>query len=225
MPHTVDAYLDALAPLGIQARCEPALHVDPAAAHGIDAFLDEQGIGPEDTLVGVHPGSKWPLKRWTAEGFAAVAEKLMQRSGTGVVFLGDAEDAQFVDHIRSRLSRRPVVGVGQLDLKGLVAIIDRCAVLLTNDSGPMHVGSALGVPTVAVFGPTHPNLGFAPRGAHSRVVTLNAPCSPCSLHGERPCRLKRRECMEDIPPARVLEALEELINVREGGSNHSAQLA
>lgn len=215
VPHTVDAYLDALAPLGIRTQCKPLLYINPAATPAVDAFLDEQMIGPEDTLIGIQPGSKWPLKRWTIDGFATVAGTLMQKPGVKVVFLGDAADQAFVAQICSRLNHQPIIGTGRFDLKELVGIISRCALFLTNDSGPMHIASALGVSTVALFGPTHPMLGFAPRGKYDRVITVNAPCSPCSLHGGKSCRQGRRKCMEDISPEQVLETLEDLMKAEQ----------
>ena len=224
VPSAVDAYLDALTSLGIRARCEPRLYVNPVAAPAVDSFLNEQAVGAQDMLIGIQPGSKWPLKRWTVDGFATVAEKLMQKPGAKVIFLGDAVDKAFVTQITSRLSRQPVVGTGRFDLKELVGIISRCALFLTNDSGPMHIASALGIPTVALFGPTHPVLGFAPQGKHSQVITVNAPCSPCSLHGGKSCRQERRGCMEDISPQQVLEALETLMKARQKGRTEKSEV-
>ena len=211
VPRTVEAYLDALAPLGVVSRCEPRLYVDAGAAREAQAFLADAGLRPAQTLVGVHPGSRWPAKRWTSHGFAAVIEALSERPGLRVMVLGDQTDRPFVDQVVAHLGRRPIVAVGELKLTRLVALTDRCAVFLANDSGPMHIAAALGVPTVGLFGPTHPKLGFAPQGAHSKVLSVNAPCSPCSLHGSAPCKKARRACMEDLSPARVLEAIEPLI--------------
>lgn len=209
VPRTVQAYLDAVAPLGGVSPCEPRLYVDAEAAREARAFLEEAGLGLAETLVGVHPGSRWPAKRWTRSGFAAVIEALSDRPGVRVMVLGDETDRPFVDQVVAHLGRRPIVAVGgELPLTRLVALIDRCAVMLANDSGPMHIAAALGVPTVALFGPTHPRLGFAPQGGKATVLTVDAPCSPCSLHGRAPCKKARRACMEDLSPARVLEAIE-----------------
>ena len=224
VPHTVDAYLNALTSLGIRVQCAPKLYVNPAVTPKVDTFLNEQGIGPEDALIGIQPGSKWPTKRWTAEGFAAVAEEIMQQPSVKVILLGDTNDKAFVEQITSRLTHQPIIGTGQFNLQQLVGIIDRCTLLLTNDSGPMHIASALGVSTVALFGPTHPMLGFAPRGGYARIITTNAPCSPCSLHGEKPCRQSYRACMEEIKPQQVLAAIESLMQIRPPKARRRATL-
>ncbi len=86
-------------------------------------------------------------------------------------------------------------------------MLERCDVLLTSDSGPMHVAEAVGTPVVAIFGPTHPFLGFAPVHPRSRVLSAGLPCSPCSLHGEGHCRYGSVRCMEEISVNAVVSEL------------------
>jgi heptosyltransferase-2 len=92
-----------------------------------------------------------------------------------------------------------------------ISLLKRCDCLVTNDSGPLHVAQALQVPVVAIFGPTHPKLGFAPLGSKNVVLCAQIKCSPCSLHGERKCHKKSRLCMDLIQPETVVEVVESLL--------------
>ena len=106
------------------------------------------------------------------------------------------------------MSGKSVSLAGRIDLDVTVAAIARMRCLVTNDSGPMHIAGALGVPFVAVFGPTHPDLGFVPGYPSGHILHSGAFCSPCSVHGARPCRMKRRFCMDDITWEMVIRELD-----------------
>jgi heptosyltransferase-2 len=98
---------------------------------------------------------------------------------------------------------------GRLALREAAALIERAAVLVTNDSAPLHVAAAVGTPIVAVFGPTVPDFGFGPRGPRDVVVErLGLACRPCSAHGPRTCPLGHHRCMQDIHVEDVLRAIE-----------------
>ena len=209
---TVQVYLRALRGLGLSRSFRlPRLLVPSDASERADELLRHHGIGSDDRIVGINPGVRWSGKRWTSEGFAAIADALLERMDVRVLFLGDEGDTDFVRTTVERMTRNPLILTGTLGLSELKAVIRRCAVLLTNDSGPMHIATAVGTPVVALFGPTHPKLGFAPCGPQDRVITLDLPCSPCTLHGNVHCRYPTRRCMEGIEPERVFgEVLQQL---------------
>jgi heptosyltransferase II len=96
---------------------------------------------------------------------------------------------------------------GQTSLRELIAVLARCDVFLTNDSGPMHIAVACHVPTVAIFGPTTKELGFFPYGPGHIVIEKNLACRPCGLHGARSCPLVHFECMKSITPDEVFGAV------------------
>ena len=98
---------------------------------------------------------------------------------------------------------------GETSLKELIAAISRCSVFLTNDSGPMHVAVASGIPTVAIFGPTTRELGFFPYGKGHTVIEKNLECRPCGLHGAKECPLGHFQCMRQITPDEVFAAVRE----------------
>ena len=123
------------------------------------------------------------------------------------MLLGGEGDRQIADKVARIMKERSVNWSGKTDLSLLPAAIKRCHILVSNDSGPMHVATAVGTPTVAIFGATHPRLGFAPLGPGDTAVTLDLPCSPCSLHGNRSCRFGTHACMEDLPSQHVIAEL------------------
>ena len=127
-----------------------------------------------------------------------------------MVLFGTDEDTPFLEAVASGLPRKPVSFTGT-PLRPLMALIDRCDVLLCHDSGHMHVAVARSVPVVALFGPTHPRLGFWPLGEDDAIMTADVDCSPCSLHGTKPCRREHMKCQEQIRPEEVTEAI--LVNV------------
>jgi heptosyltransferase-2 len=119
-----------------------------------------------------------------------------------------------IERIRPRAEDEGVFKAVNLPLNEFMSLINRCDCFVTNDSGPMHIASALGVPVVAIFGPTHPNLGFSPIGSANVVLTANVECSPCSLHGEKKCHEKSRYCMDLIEPEMVTDAVGKLLQTK-----------
>ncbi len=203
----LDLYVAPLARLGIAKETDrPRLFLEEGLLSKVGKELEGWGVRKEDEAVGVHPGAKWDSKRWEAKGFAQVCDQILE-TGRKCLLLGDEADLPFVQEIVSRMRLVPTLLAGELDLSELAAVIRRCRALLCNDSGPMHIATALDTPVVAIFGPTHPRLGFAPMGKHDVVLTANRPCSPCSLHGERACRFSHRRCMEEISPDRVISEI------------------
>jgi heptosyltransferase-2 len=210
--HDVERNLGLMAPWGGMVD-RPRLDLPVTAeAAARAATLLPPGPGP---LVGVAPGSVWPTKRWTPGGFAAVVAGLAA-DGARCVLLGAAGDVSLAEEIR-RLSGAPAtVLAGATDLATLVAVIDRCALLVANDSAPMHVACARGVPVVAVFCATTPALGYGPYGARARVVQADLACRPCGRHGGRRCPRGTEDCMRLVDPARVLAAARAALGGSEG---------
>ena len=147
----------------------------------------------------------WATKRWTPEGFAAVVAAL-SAEGARCVLLGGPDDVGLAEDIRDRTGGRATVLAGRTDLATLVALVDRLALLVANDSAPMHVACARGVPVVAVFCATTPALGYGPYGPHARVVEADIACRPCARHGGRRCPRGTEDCMRLVTAGAVLTA-------------------
>jgi heptosyltransferase-2 len=212
---TVDSYLETLKKIGINsAERHPQIFPDSKSENFSKGFLIEKEIEKDDIVVGMHPGARWETKRWDEEKFAKVCQILLQQSKTKIVLFGDQEDQKAIDRMNLPADDQKLFKVMNLPLAEFMSLIKRCDCFVTNDSGPMHMASALGVPVVAIFGPTHPQLGFSPIGSENIVLTANVKCSPCSLHGEKKCHEKSRYCMDLIEPEMVTDAVEKLLQTK-----------
>lgn len=144
------------------------------------ALLTGWGIGNQDRLVALHAGANWHLKRWSARNFASLADALSTQLNAKVLFVGGAEDLSLVEKIRSQMQTHPIVATGRTSLRQLGALLSRTQLLISNDSGPLHLGLAVGVPVIGLFGPTDPKLTGpleAPRAA-TLVGSIGCPV-PC----------------------------------------------
>ncbi|MBL0349382.1 MAG: glycosyltransferase family 9 protein [Elusimicrobia bacterium] len=203
---TVDRYLETLADLGVEVRDRvPRL---PSPPDALPAPATTVAPGP---WIVVAPGALHATKRWPSDRFAAAADRLAEefRAAGGppptVVVVGSASDGPAAEEVLETLQGPALNLTGRTSLRELMALLSRAAVLLCNDSGAMHLGAALGVPTVAVFGPTVEAFGFFPSGEKTAVVQnggLN--CRPCALHGGRRCPQKHFRCMTDVTVDRVV---------------------
>jgi len=197
-------------PLGIETEgmLLPRLFPSAADARSADAFVRGESPGADDARIAVAPGSVWATKRWPEENFASLVRLLVER-GLRVVLIGGAEDRPLCARIaRAAASAAVADAAGRFSLTGSAALIGRCRALIANDSAPVHMAVAMGIPVVAIFGPTLPSFGFAPAGPHDAVVDVGElACRPCSIHGGNRCPTGTFDCMRRIAAARVLEAL------------------
>jgi heptosyltransferase II len=180
----------------------PAVHLaltadDRAAA---DAWLRERHVGAG--FVALAPGSIWGTKRWA--GYPELAAAL----DAPVVVLGGRDDAVLADQVVAAAPGRAYSAAGSLGLRTSAALIARAGVLVTNDSAPLHLATAVGTPVVAIFGPTVPGFGFGPRGPRDAIVEHpSLACRPCSAHGPQVCPLGHHRCMRELSVASVLAAV------------------
>jgi len=154
-------------------------------------------------LLAVAPGAHWSTKRWPVERFAMVAQELAQTQEAAVVVLGSGEDARLAQELCQRLSVPVLNSTGKLSLMHTAALLQRCHLLLSNDSGLMHMATALRVPVVAIFGPTVQEFGFYPFKACAQVVSAELTCRPCSTKGSRRCPRGHHHCMQQVTVAQV----------------------
>lgn len=212
--HDVERNLALLEPFGVRANGGAArLRVEPAAAvaQEVERLLHSLGIRRAGRVVGVNPGSVWPTKRWPAEGYAELIVRLKQDYRCQVLVFGGPDDEPIVERIQALSGNVGVSLAGKMDLQQLACALDWCDVFITNDSGPMHVAVARGIPVVAIFCATTPALGFYPYTSKAVVVEKALPCRPCSSHGGRRCPLGTEECMRSIKAEDVLRAVDTLL--------------
>lgn len=215
MRHAVHRYLALAGPLGIDpAGADPHPQLDPPreSRGRADALLREAGLDGSGPLLAVAPGSVWGTKRWTPEGYATLLASCESRLGLRPFLVGSGEERPLCEAIAARSGRVVPDLAGKSDLSTLAALLARAAVLLTNDSGPGHVASAVGTPVVSIFGPTVPEFGYTPFGGANRVVERDGiSCRPCHSHGPESCPLGHHRCMTEIDASAVLDALESLL--------------
>jgi ADP-heptose:LPS heptosyltransferase len=169
--HRVGDWLGLLDGVGrIETVSSPRLSVSDDERHWSDAHFKRAGLVSGEILVGIHPGASVVEKRWPLENFRRIAIELSQRPGIRVVVFADPEG------YGSQLCGVPGVICARARLRELVALIERCDLVVGNDSGPMHIASALGVSTVAVFASGIPQ-GFAPLGENHASIVADSPAA------------------------------------------------
>jgi heptosyltransferase-2 len=184
---------------------QPRLYPGAEERRAVDALLSQHGWGGEP-LIALAPGSVWATKRWPK--YPELAANLDAR----LAIVGSVADRELALEISRAAGSRAIDCTGVLSLLGSAELIARAHVLVTNDSSPSHLASAMGTPTVAIFGPTVPEFGFGPLAPRSRVLGLSAlACRPCDRHGPRRCPLGHWRCMREITPRDVVAAVHELM--------------
>jgi heptosyltransferase-2 len=165
----------------------------------VDELLRVAGVAPDEPLIALAPGSVWATKRWP---YYPELARLLADAGR-IVLVGGAEDGPLAAEVRAAVPAA-VDATGALPLLASAELIGRCGVMVTNDSAPLHLASAMGTPTVAIFGPTVPEFGFGPL-APARVVVGHdsLTCRPCDRHGPRRCPLGHFRCMRELTPEAV----------------------
>jgi heptosyltransferase-2 len=213
--HQVEYYWDLLRPLGMAGGATlPTLLVSADEDRMVDGRLASAGLDSSDLIIGINPGSTYgSAKRWLSDRFAEVAKRLRRRleqaesAHVAVVILGAKGEESLGEDIAAQLGGRSVVLSGATTIRELMAVVKRCRLLITNDTGPMHIAAAFGVPVVAVFGPTDWRT-TAPYGQERSVVREAVDCAPCLL---RECPIDHR-CMTRIPVDRVYDAAVQQLN-------------
>ena len=197
--HEADRLLDLAGPVdGPKAILSLGLTDEDRAA--ADAWLANHGV--RAPFLAIAPGSIWGTKRWP--GYA----ELVQRVAEPVVIVGGPEDRRLGDEIASAAPDRVRNAAGALSLRASAALIERARLLVTNDSAPLHLASAVRTPIVAIFGPTVPRFGFGPREPADRIVEVHGlDCRPCSSHGPMVCPLGHHRCMVEVSAEQVAEVL------------------
>jgi heptosyltransferase-2 len=175
-----------------------------------DDFLAAGGY-KQGPLFAINPGAAYGgAKRWRPDRFAAVADRLVDELGGKAVIVGGQNDRHIEAEVASSMKTGPIRAAGATTLGRLISLISRCALFITNDSGPMHIAAALSVPIVAVFGPTNPDT-TSPMG-RAVIVWHEFDCSRCLL---RSCPIDHR-CMESVTADEVYVAAGRLLKARGG---------
>jgi len=222
--HQVFYYLDLLHQTGFSETdylhfpsFRPDISLKPVAS-GLEKaskLLHQMNLSGNQLLIGLNPGAYYgSAKRWLTQRYAALADRLIQETGAEILVFGSKGEEAIAEEIKGQMSHRPRILAGATDLPTLMALISKCRVFVTNDSGPMHLAAAIGVPQVAIFGSTD-ETATGPFSGKARVIHKHVECSPCLL---RECPIDLR-CFNRIEVDEVFDAARALISSSEPGVN------
>src|SRR5688572_21142974 len=184
-----------------QWKPDGALSVSEARQVEARALLRSHGVSGERKVIALCPGSiNSRAKRWPAERFAALGDRLIADLDADVLLIGSPAEHEVSVEVAARMRRQPIIATGSTDLSGAVAMLTLVDLLITNDTGPAHIASALGRPTLVIFGPTNP-LTTRPLSSAGEIIRHPPVCAPCML---RDCPIDHR-CMTAISPDEVFD--------------------
>lgn len=208
--HLVITYKMLLQPLGISvSKTQPRLYLTQKEIDGATTLLKQLGVSKNHLVVGINPGATYgSAKCWFPQRFREVTEKLLQDESLCIVYFGDQTTTPLVKEICRELPPRVINLAGLTSLRELASLIKLCDVLLTNDSGPMHIAAALQTPLVALFGSTN-EVVTGPYQT-GKVIHKHVECSPCY---QRVCPIDFR-CMKQIEADEVVREITVLLQAK-----------
>ena len=218
--HQVEAHLDVLRNfLGVEKIDDGGLEmVIPEAARNKADRLWQETFTQEAKVIAFNIGASWLTKRWLKEYFAQCADRFIRR-GYHVAFFGGPMDVELVESCLEDMEEKDSdhlqVFTGKVSLGVLAGLLRRCCLFLTTDSGPMHVGVAMNVPVVTMFG-SSPVTGFYPYDAKDILVKTPEPCHPCRIHECPKAGEDNMACMKNIPVDTVMKYADELLETYQG---------
>ena len=194
---------------GQPGDARPRLFPGIAERAAVDRLLALHESASDAPLVALAPASVWATKRWPY--YTDLARDLGHEAR--IVVLGSADDQALAKDVSRAAGASSINAAGALSLLGSAELIRRCAVIVTNDSAPQHLASAMGTATVTIFGPTAPVFGFGPLAPTSQSVGLESlSCRPCNSHGPRKCPLGHWRCMLELSPAQVAQHVRDILS-------------
>jgi len=190
-------------------QIRPRLYPSDEDRRVVDALMRQTG-GTSEPFVALAPGSAWGTKRWPY--YVELAKRLSD--DYRIAIIGSKADTAVAAAISEALPPDMVINsVGLLPLLASAELIGRAQAIVTNDSAPQHLASAMGTPTLTIFGPTVPEFGFGPLAERNAVAGLdNLSCRPCDRHGPRRCPLGHWRCMRELSPEYISSLLTEVLN-------------
>jgi heptosyltransferase-2 len=213
----VDHLLD-LAELagGMRKGCRPEIFVSDTEMEWAHHTLAQKRISSNELTVAIHPGAHYPSQRWPAERFGELARLILQQGDGKVILLGSSDEKELLEAVKK--GARVDIPVFSCDnIRKFMALLSRCDLLICNNSGPLHIATALKVPTVSTIGPTVTPL-WLPYGENNVVINKTLSCSPCNK-----AICKDHECMESITVEEVYKAVQR--QIASGGTKQKKRFA
>lgn len=205
-------YFEAVSKLGVSYDGQGTeLFFQESDKELMEADLAKNGLNTTNQLLIVAPGAQWANKRWLPSGFAQSADALSLRYNYTVVLLGGKGDVEICTEVQKLMKSPSIMFAGKSSLMQSAALLSRAALVLTNDTGILHMAQAVKTPVVAVFGPTTKELGFCPLPYRSKIAEADLECRPCTQKGLNGCPKTHFNCMKNVYPEKVISLAHELI--------------
>ncbi len=199
--HMIDYILGLIGCIGVKANKEqPEIFLSVDEKENASRILKKAGVNPEDRIIGIHPGGNYESQRWPVERFAAISDSLIAGYGIKVILFGGRDERSLISGFKDCAARKPII-LEELNLREFISVMSHCNLFLCNNSGPLHIATALNIPTVSTMGPTIP-FHWWPRGDNHIVLRKDLDCSPCK---KGIC--ETHECMELITTDEFLAAV------------------
>jgi heptosyltransferase-2 len=224
--HVVEYHLDFLKFLNIDRRgftVRPRVYPGEGHREWVAKFLRDHNVGEKDLVIGMLPGcgASWgahaEYRRWERKGFARVADRLIEKYGAKIILFGDSKDAEVCEEVQRLMRDEAIMSCGRTSLGEFLHLLTRCALVITNDGGPLHTAAGLGVRTVSIFGPVDEKIyGPYPMGeAHIVISRTDLACRPCYKKFKYHI-CEARPCLKSIEADEVLKACERMLDKRKG---------
>ena len=205
--HHTDYYINLLSSLGIAAAKTPLR----LFTTGDELLWAQEKLAQNGSWTTINPGASYgSAKRWIPERFAAVADRLNEKYQQNIVLIGGPGERDIGRDIEKMMTHQPLNLIGKTTVREMMAILASCSLVITNDSGPMHVAAALDTPLVAIFGPTDYTT-TSPMTTKAKLIRKDTPCAPCLL---RQCP-KDHQCMQAVTADEVFQAAAELLDIHQ----------
>jgi heptosyltransferase-2 len=209
--HEAQYALEMLRVFGLKPPIpQPIVVVRPEALARVTSVLQRAGVTSSDALVAIHPSASCISKRWMPQRFAEVADRLIEQTHSRIVLVAGSDDRAYAQAVEQAMRHPPINLAGQLSLGELAALLQRCQVLISNDSGPVHIAAAIGARVVAIFGRNQRGLSpqrWGPLGDQHVILHKDVGCVTCLAHE---CDIAFR-CLTSLSVDEVYEAVTRLI--------------
>ncbi len=211
--HAIDRYFDLLHAIGVEATDRTLeLFITDADRDFSCEILATKDIEANRMKIGLFPGAGWKLREWMPDRFASIGDRAAEHFDAQVLLFGGPHEGELVQQVENLMTTEAISLAGTLPIRQLAALIERCDLFVTNDTGPMHVAAAMHTPTVALFGPGD-HIRFQPRDPIHTTIRHHVPCNPCKQFTNK---CKNNICMKLITVDEVWETVHQnLSNIRE----------
>lgn len=208
--HEVERQLALVASVGLRTQDDRMrFNCHDTDRASVQALLPSLGLAPGEPYVVVHPGATAAARRYPAVRFGLAADEIARRTGCAVLFTGGRDEEALILEAQSAMKQRSISLAGRLTLGQLAALLERAQVLVSNNSGPVHLAAALGTPVVDLYALTNPQ--HTPWRVASRVLNHDVPCRNCL---KSVCPQGHNDCLHKVEPQAVVEAALELVAAR-----------